>query len=176
MKTRYALPFSLLFLAAMPGCKDSREQMLTRKWQEVSIENEQMEQVIRDQKALTDTMGKGSSPEANEILYGTRNVDSLRASLDAEIEAYHTFQQTIINQTWFHFRDDSVLVVHSDEGLDSAKWYFEDDKTIVMDEMAMKGAGTKIRMQVMALSDTNLTLRFSQDQSASVINFRPAKQ
>jgi hypothetical protein len=55
------------------------------------------------------------------------------------------------------------------------KWYFDDDGNIIMDEMAHKGAGSKIKMELVKLEDTILQLRFNENGFSSLATFRPEK-
>lgn len=149
--------------------------MLTRKWQEVSIDNPTMQSAIDEQERFIDTLGAHTSPEDNQHLYGIRDLDSLKRELSGQVNAYHIEQQRIIDSTWFLFRKDGIVLLNSDEGVDSASWYLDEDKNLILDEMKLKGTGSTITMQILELTDTSLRLSFTQDNATSTVRFRPAK-
>lgn len=173
MKLSLLVIFPFVLLTA--SCKRSSEDMLTRKWQEVSIDNPTMQGAIDEQQHFIDTMGAHTSPDENEHLYGIRDLDSLKTELINQVNAYHVEQQRIIDNTWFLFRKDGIVLLNSDEGVDSASWYLDEDKNLILDEMKLKGTGSTISMQILELTDTSLKLSFTQDNATSTVRFKPVK-
>ena len=60
--------------------------------------------------------------------------------------------------------------------VDSTKWYFDDEGALILDEMKMKGAGSKLKMDVIQLEDNILKLRFTEDGLTSTVTFEPQKK
>lgn len=166
---------ALLLLAT--GCTQNNEKKIVGRWQQTSIHNPVMEEIVAEQQAFIDTLGKSTTPAQNDSLYGVQNIDSLREALRQEIKAFKEDQERAIQQTWFEFRKDGILLLKTEDMLDSAGWYLEDDgHTLVLDEMKLKGSGTQVRMEIVTLTDDALKLRFSQGQDTSTVTFKPAKQ
>lgn len=170
-KKKYFLPAGLLLLAT--ACTQDNQKKIIGRWQQESIKNPVMEQVILEQQSFIDTIGKSTTPEQNDSLYGTRNIDSLREVLKLEINTFKEDQDRAIKNTWFEFRKDGVLVLKTDDMVDSSSWYLEDEgKTLVLDEQKLKGSGSQVRMEIMTLSDDAMKLRFSQGQDTSTVTFK----
>lgn len=167
---RRHLAWTLLLLAA--SCKPGREDVLARKWQEVSIRNEQIAK-MEEQQAFLDTLGTHTTPAENIRLYGSSNIDSYKAVNQAFIDQYRSAQQEIVRNTWFDFRKDGVVYLHSGNGPDSAAWYFEEDGALVLDKLKLKGTGNNIRMEVLTLNDTSLKVRFELNHLTNEASFVP---
>jgi len=166
---------AVLLLAA--SCTQSNEQKITKRWQQESIRNPMMEQIIQEQQAFIDTLGANTTPAENDSLYGIRNIDSLKDALRQEIATFKKEQERVVKNTWFDFRKDGVLILNTDQIIDSASWYLEDDgHTLVLDEMKLKGSGDQVRMEVITLTNDKLQLKFMQGQDTSTVTFKPAKQ
>ena len=174
MSKRYSI--ILLLLLPMAACKPSREELITRKWQEVQVENMQIQEALKSQQNFMDTMGTHTTPEENLANYGVTNIDSFRNVLKMNMDSFNRLQQVVIDSTRFEFKKNSVVYLHSMDGVDSANWSFEDEHTLLLDELKLKGAGTQIRMEILSLSDTALRLKFNENNASSTAIFVPAKQ
>jgi len=164
----------LLFLPLLLfSCKWGKKNALIKTWQAVGIDNPQMDSFFAFNQACLDTMGKGHSPNQNKEIYGTGNIDSLRHSLQVQLDSARYIQLTAVKNTTFTFRDDSVAVTSFSGALDSSKWYFDEEGALVLDEMAEKGSGSKVVMNVVTLNDTVLRLKFAEGKSKSTVTFRP---
>lgn len=164
-----------VFIICATSCNDKKDK-LAKKWQAVSIDNPEMDKVIKEQEIFIDTFGKNTDAKANQELYGVTNVDSFRESLKTQIADYKAMQEHSLKTTWFHFRKDGVVVMNFSGQVDSTKWYFDDKNELMLDEMQMKGVGEKIRMVVQQLTDTSLKLQFNEDDISSTITFHPVKE
>lgn len=170
MKVRFAV-YALLLLTA--ACKPKREDLLTRKWQEVSLVNKQTD-MTKSQDAFIDTLGSHTTPADNIRLYGTVNIDSLKTAWRGSNEQAKIQQQQIVQHTWFDFRKDGVVYFQSRSGPDSAAWYFEEDGgLLVLDKQKLKGTGNILRMEVLSLSDTALRVRFNLNGLSNEASFVP---
>lgn len=163
----------LLFIAS---CEKKKEDKIAKKWQAVDLESPQMDQMIADQKHFLDTFGKNTTPQQNDSMYGTRNIDSMRASLSQQLDDFIGMQEHSVKNTWFQFRKDGIALMNFSGQTDSTKWYFDENGTLILDEQKLKGSGNKIKMDVVKLEDTVLKLRFTEDQMTSTVTFRPAEK
>ena len=162
----------LLFLS----CKDKKEQKLSGKWQEVAVINPQLDKAIHDQQIFADTVGSATTAEQNKALYGTDNIDTMRAALNKNLDSFRRAQLMAIKATRFDFRDNGILYINSNEGIDSSNWYLEEDGALILDRAKLKGSGTKKRMEVLELSDTLLKLGFTENYINSTAIFKPIKK
>lgn len=171
--TLYFLLPALIFGAE--ACKKSKKDLLSKKWQATSLSSPQMDRVIAEQEHFIDTFGINTDPGMYDSLYGTRNIDSLRISLQSQLKDYKAMQEHALKNTWFDFRKDGTVVMNFSGQSDSTKWYFDDKNELILDEMKLKGTGEKIRMIVEKLEDTALILQFNEGGMSSSITFHPVK-
>jgi hypothetical protein len=168
-----------IYIAALIGiasCKPDKDDLIIGLWQEVKIVNPQIDNAIEEQRMFLDTVGKQTDSAANLALYGMSNIDSFKKNLQTNIDSYKRAQGKAISETWFDFHTNGLVYLHSEEGLDSAKWYFEDDGALMLDEEKLKGTGSKIRMEVEALNDTAMQLHYSEQYLSSTAHFRRVKR
>lgn len=163
------LTFSVLFLS----CKQDKKSMIAKKWIAVSLENPQLDAVIKEQQTFLDTFGRNTTNEQNDSLYGVRNIDSMRQSLQAQLNDFKSMQEHSVKNTWFHFKHNGIVIMNFSGEADSTKWYFDDDGNLMLDEMELKGAGARLKMEVAALSDTVLKLKLNQEGATSTVTFHP---
>ncbi len=173
MKKTIVAILSVIFL--LTACKPGKEKMLTGKWQAVALDNPEVTQQLEESQRVMDTIGSHTTPEMNEKLYGKRNADTLRAMIRAQIDEARMMQQYFLDHTIFEFRKDKVAVLVFGGEPDSASWYFDEDGTLVLDDMKLKGTGDKTKMEVVSLTDSSLQLRYTENGSTSVASFRAVK-
>jgi hypothetical protein len=159
----------------MVACKPSKEELITRKWQATKVESAELEKQIADSRVFFDTVGKSTDAAANEQLYGARNMDSLRVLLKLQLDSFIDMQEQTVQNTWLHFLKDSLVVASFNTVPDTVKWYFDEDGNLMLDELEQKGAGSKIKMEVVKLEDTALHLRFNENGFSSLAVFRPSE-
>lgn len=170
MYKRYAaLLFALIGLAS---CKKTKEQMIARKWQEVSTENPQRDEMVRSQQAFLDTVGRNTTPEENEHIYGFRNIDSFRQLMQANLDSFKLLQQREIEQTQFEFKKEGIVYITTGRRVDSASWKFEEDGRLLLDEQKLKGAGSRLYIDVLELNDTGLKVKFTEGEASAIANFK----
>ena len=173
MKKLFLLaPFVVFFTA----CKETKEDKIIKKWQAVALESPMMDQMINEQASFLDTFGTHTTPQQNDSMYGTRNVDSMRESLRLQLNDFKGMQDHAVKNTWFHFMKDGKALMNFSGQPDSTHWYFDDEGGLILDEMKMKGTGNKIRMDVVKLEDTVLKLRFTEDGMTSTVTFHPTEK
>lgn len=160
---------------ALYSCKQKPEDIITRKWHAVDLSSPQMEQMIAEQQQFLDTFGKNSDAASNKLAYGVEDVDSMRRSLQLQLNDFKAMQDHAVKNTWFDIRKNGIAVMNFSGQVDSTNWYFDDEKNLVLDEMKLKGTGTKLIMEVVALADTAMKLRFTEDGVTSMVTFHPEK-
>lgn len=164
--------FATLLLGA---CKQSKEDMLTGKWQAVKLESQEFDRQLEENKHVMDTIGSHTTPEMNQQLYGESNTDTLKARISAHIDETRMMQQYFLDHTSFEFRKDKVAVLVFGGEPDSASWYFDEDGALVLDDMKLKGTGDKTKMELVSLTDSSLQLRYTENGITSVASFRAVK-
>lgn len=157
------------------SCKPKQERLIVNTWQAVNLENPQMDQMIKEQRQFIDTFGNNSD-EVNQMLYGVTNIDSYKQELTIQLAEFKKMQDESVKNTWFNFKKDGVAIMNFSGQLDSTNWYFEGDSVLILDEMKLKGAGNKIRMEIVSLNDKEMKLRFSEDGLTSIVTFRPKEK
>lgn len=168
-KTAFIFSCSLFFVA----CNPSKKDIITKKWQAVSVESDEVNQSIEQSKVFFDTVGKSTDAATNKALYGVENMDSMREVLKMQLEEFIENQKRTVKNTWLDFRKDSILIASFGTGPDTVKWYFDDEGNLMMDELAQKGTGSIIKMNVLKLEDTVLQLQFKENDFSSIATFRP---
>lgn len=171
-KITLSLCASILLLAA---CESKKEDIIQQKWQAIVLDNPDLQKIIDEQSAFLDTVGSHTTPEQNEEIYGMRNIDSAKQSLRRELEDYKAMQQHAVENTWFDFQKDGKMLMNFSGKIDSASWYFDEEGNLMIDEMKLKGAGSKIKMKVLTLQSDTLKLKFEEENMRSTVTFRPAK-
>lgn len=158
---------------AFYSCKQKPEDVIARKWHAVELSSPQMEQMISEQQQFLDTFGKHSDAASNKLAYGVEDVDSMRRSLQLQLNDFKAMQDHAVKNTWFDIRKNGIAVMNFSGQVDSTNWYFDDEKNLVLDEMKLKGTGTKLIMEVVSLTDTAMKLRFTEDGVTSTVTFHP---
>ena len=155
------------------SCKPSKEELITKKWQAIKVENAELEKQIAESRIFFDTVGKSTDAAANEQLYGARNMDSMRAVLKSQLEGFIAMQEQTVQNTWMHFFKDGKVATAFGNAPDTVKWYFDEEGNLMLDELEQKGVGSKIKMEVVKLEDTTLHLRFNENGFSSLAIFKP---
>ena len=175
MKYSLIVP-AILVCLTLPSCKESGGRKLIGEWQEVAVINPQLEEAIQEQQVFSDTVGSNTTAEQNKALYGTDNIDNMRASLKINLDSFRQAQYEAVKATRFDFREGGLLYIHSMDGVDSSDWYLDEDGALILDEAKLKGSGNKIRMEIAELSDTLLKLKFTEQYLTSTAVFKPVKK
>lgn len=156
----------------LTSCKPSKENMLLGKWKAIRMESAELDQQIADTRNYIDTVGKNSTPEENVQLYGVSNMDSMRSVMNDQLEMTLEEQKNTIDHTWIEFMKDGIVATDFGVGAaDTINWYLDDDGALMLDEMKMKGAGSKTKMDIIKLEKDSLQLRFSENGFTSTATF-----
>jgi|SRR5690606_26667944 len=165
----------ILFCGLLFGaCKPSKKDLITKKWQAISVESQEVQNSIEQSKIFFDTVGKTTDAATNMELYGVANMDSMREVLKKQLDDFVENQKETVKNTWLDFRKDSILIASFGTGPDTVKWYFDDEGNLIMDEMAQKGSGSILKMDILKLEDSVLQLQFKENDFSSIATFRPA--
>jgi hypothetical protein len=165
------LILTLLFFS----CKEDKRSTIVGTWRAVEFENSDIDSFFIKSKLFIDSMGGTQDPEINVRLYGTTNMDSLREVMRQQYDSAWAVQRRAVTNTVFKFRDDSVAVLSFNGGIDSGKWFFKNERTLMIDPSNKAEAAEKVEMEVLALSDTVLRLRLMEENSSSTVTFRPER-
>jgi len=168
------IAYLLLLSGILFSCKHDKKEMLVKTWHGVKLENPQMDSFFTESQMYLDTVGKGHDDASNMALYGVTNMDSLRHVMQQQLDSAKEMQMSAVKNTIFNFRKDSVVILTFSGNVDSSKWYFDTDGSLVLDELSPKQpGGDKVKMEVLALSDTVLKLKFAENGSSSTVTFHP---
>src|SRR5690606_26119063 len=103
------LCFVLLCPILLFSCKPSKEEIITKKWQAIRLENPDFEKQIADSRVFFDTVGKSTDAATNEVLYGVSNMDSMRAILKMQLDSFLSMQDQTVKNTWLHFMNNGTV-------------------------------------------------------------------
>ncbi len=152
------------------SCKHTKTDMVTGTWKGANFENPDMDDFFKESQHYIDTLGSSKDARTNWELYGVTNMDSLKKELQNQHDSAHAMQRNAVLKTIFNFKKDSVAVVSFNGSLDTSKWYLKGD-TLVMIEMTGPEQGMNTQMQILALSETEMKLKFEMDSSYSTVTF-----
>lgn len=159
----------------MASCKQSNNELITRKWQAVSVKSGMLDNQIKEERNFIDTIGTSTTPAQNLVLYGVRNMDSMRKLMHKNLDSTIASQEETIKDTWLLFDKNGTVVTHFGSEPDTVSWYFDDEGALMLDEMKHKGTGSKIKMNVLKLTDQELQLQFEENGFSSTASFIPMK-
>lgn len=157
------------------SCQPSKKDMLVRNWHAVNLYNPQLDDMLQKQQLFIDTVGKSTSPAANDSIYGFHNMDSIKVVLQKQLDSFKLMQQQTLENTYFNFKRNGQAILTFGGYTDTTKWYFDDEGALMLDELKEKGAGTSFKMIVQHLSDTALKLKFIEKDVSSIVTFHPVK-
>lgn len=157
------------------SCQPSKKDMLVRNWHAVNLYNPELDDMLQKQQLFIDTVGKSTSPAANDSIYGFHNMDSIKVVLQKQLDSFKLMQQQTLENTYFNFKRNGQAILTFGGYTDTTKWYFDDEGALMLDELKEKGAGTSFKMIVQHLSDTALKLKFIEKDVSSIVTFHPVK-
>lgn len=163
-------------ILTLSSCKQDKKDVIAKKWRASKLDNAQMEQMVKEQSDFIDTFGMHTDAATNQDLYGVRNVDSVRTVMKQQLTEYKAMQESAVKNTWFDFRKNGKVILNFSGHTDSANWELEKDGTLVIDEKKLKGTGNVLKMEVLALSEDTLKLRFNEEGMTSTVTFLPDKK
>jgi len=166
----YVLLCSLV-LTSILGCnKSSRD--LSGKWKAVQLENPTLDSFFNESKIYIDSMGSNNNDATNLELYGTTNVDSLRALMREKLKASMDAQENAVNNAYFDLRKDSMAYIEFVGAKDTSIWYLENDSTLVFIEQIGQDKGMATKMNIAAFNEHELVLLLQKESSISKVTFQ----
>ena len=81
-------------------------------------------------------------------------------------------REQAIPNSYFLFRPDSIVLLSFNGSLDSNWYYRENDSLITVGNIEKKQAGTLFEWNIIALTDTGMRLRITENSSISTFTFR----
>ncbi len=172
MRIKFSL-WILFMITGILACQDKTEKVLIGTWKAQVLENEAMDQILEEQLHFLDTFGRSTTAAQNLEIYGSANVDSIRASLSQTLAEMKAKQEELVRNTWFQFRKDGVALLNFGQQPDSVHWYINEEQQLVLDEMSLKGSGSKIYMNILELNEQELRLEFTENGLTSTVVFLP---
>jgi len=167
--------FLLLTTIVLFSCKTNKQKTLTGTWHAISLESKEMDSVLTQGQLFIDTVGKNTNAAADIQLYGTVNMDSLKHVLQSQLDSVKLMQAEAVKGTVFQFRKDSVAILTFSGKTDSMKWHLDTDTSITLSPLGGIGSIEEIRMEIIAVSDTAMRLRFRESGATSIVTFHPEK-
>lgn len=169
---RNTFGFLFIIISLFSSCKPAKEKMLLGKWVAIKMESPQLDKEVKDTQVFIDTVGTSTSPDQNFELYGVRNMDSLRDFMKVQMETTLNDQKRMIDNTWLEFmKKDIVATNFGAPQPDTINWYLDEEGSLILDEMKMKGTGDKITMEIAKLVTDTLQLRFNENGYSSTATF-----
>lgn len=144
------------------ACQPNKEQTLLGKWKTESFKNTAMDAEIEKLKITMDTLTE------NNELARTMGLDSVKLMMQNMLDAFIENNEVMKDNMFLEFRKDKVCYLTSPEGVDSAKWYFEDNY-IVIDEPELKKMGEVLRFEILKLEKNNLHIRMVDQGDTSLV-------
>ncbi len=172
---KVAVTSLLLVSLFICSCKHSKQEMILGEWRGVNFENPEMDSFFNKSQQYIDTIGKNGNPATNLELYGATNMDSIRNILQQEHDSTKMLQLNAVKNTVFTFMKDSIVVISFDGRMDTSKWRFENEHSLVMEELTGNSKGSKTTMDIVSLTDKELTLKFIQENTYSTVTFNKGK-
>lgn len=169
--------FVVALLVLLAACGRSKQKLLMGTWHVVKMENPEIDSFFINSQRYIDTMGSTNDPVVNMALYGSTNMDSVRANMQHQFDSARQLQTDLVHHTVFSFYTDSLAVVSFGGAPDTSKWHINKEGKLIMQKIE-EGAVPEIqKIDIVSLSDTELVLKFKQDPSTySVVTFHPEKK
>src|SRR5690606_2661880 len=95
MRIKFSL-WILFMITGILACQDKTEKVLIGTWKAQVLENEAMDQILEEQLHFLDTFGRSTTAAQNLEIYGSANVDSIRASLSQTLAEMKAKQEELV--------------------------------------------------------------------------------
>jgi hypothetical protein len=159
----------------LTSCKRHKKDMIIGQWQAFHLQNAQMDSEMLTGQKFIDTVGTHTDAATNMQLYGVANMDSMRHIMQQQMDSMKIIQEEAIKNTVFNFRKDGMAILTFSGRTDSAKWHYDEEGNAIVLDIMQGQDDTKLDMEVAALSDTLLKLKFVENGSASTVTFHPKR-
>jgi len=149
--------------------------MLIGNWHAVRLFDPELDEMVQKQQQFIDTVGKSTTPAANDALYGFHNMDSIKIVLQKQLDSFKVIQKQNLDNTYFNFKKNGQAILTFNGSSATTKWYFDDQGTLMLDELKEEGVRVSVKMIVQHLSDTDLKIKLVEKDVSSVVTFHPVK-
>ncbi len=180
---------SLVLLMLLFSCKQDTKKLLSGKWHVVAFENNLqkligkwnavhltnpgMDSTAKLNQIYIDTLGKNNNAATNIQLYGTANMDSLKALLQVQFDSARKMRDYGVKSTSFYFGENGLAILSFQGNIDSSAWYIDSLGFLILDDLNSATKGEKVRMEIVSVSDTAMQLKFRDNGEYSVVTFHP---
>jgi hypothetical protein len=130
-----------------------------------------MDSVLIQGQQFIDTVGTNTAAEQNLLLYGSENIDSVKKTLQIQLDSIKIMKNAALESTVFTFRTDSVAYLSFSGRTDSMKWYKDTDSTILLTPLGLTGTLDEIKMTIIQLNEKQLKLKFMENGASSIVTF-----
>lgn len=161
---------SVLFSVFFVSCKNNQQELLSKKWKSVHLENNKMNEEINSMKIYIDTLGENDPDLRKQI-----NVDSLKSILNIQLENAVREQQMSLDNTMMDFKENGVVYTTSIQGVDSAMYHIDEDNHIVIEEQKLKGYGETMKFEILTLNSDTLLIKMIDYGDTSIVTMIPIK-
>ena len=175
MKKTFVYVMAVPVLLTACQMKRNKKDMIVGQWQASRLENAQMDSGLILGQKFIDTVGKNSDAATNFKVYGTSNMDSLRHVMQQQLDSMKIAQDEAIKNTIFNFRKDGMAILTFSGRTDSAKWHYDQEGNSIVLDITQGQDNTKLNMDVAAISDTVLKLKFVENGASSTVTFHPKR-
>lgn len=151
----------------LTACKDSKTDLLCKKWKTVALQNTKMEQEMKFMEQYVDTIGQ-NDPE----LRSSVNLDSAKMLIKEEMQRSVLEQKQAIENTLMEFKTNGIAYTTSIDGVDSAMFSIENN-FIKIDEAKLKGVGETMTFEILSLSKDTLKMQLVDYGDTSVVVMIP---
>ena len=148
--------------------------MLVGTWRGTKLENTNIDSFFIKSQHVIDTLGKYNDPDKNYELYGTSNMDSVRRTLQIQHDSALFIQNQRVTKTVFSFTHDKYAYITFDDHTttDTAHWTFDDEGSLLLEDISAGGSRAVKRMQILQLTDSVMRLQIWANDDSSKITFQ----
>ena len=177
MKAR-CIPLLLLSVLWLAACQHGKNELILGTWKGIKLENTTIDSFFIKSQQVIDTLGTHNDPDHNFEIYGTSNMDSVRHAMQLQHDSAFVIQSNRIKTTIFQFTKDKVAyhTFNANMDTDTAKWNFDDEGALILEDRNTGGNKAMKRMVIMALTDTIMVLKVWSNNDSSKITFRHEKE
>lgn len=157
MKKLFFIP---VLVCSILACRNNKKDLIVGTWHSVKIENRDVDSFFVRSKIYIDTVGRSNDAATNMELYGVENMDSMRRMLQLQYDSVRAIQAEADTQTVLELSADSMATLRFPDRAETGKWYYKDERTLVLKDTNENGEAETTEIGVELLDETTLKLRF----------------
>ncbi|MBK7763353.1 MAG: hypothetical protein IPI46_08255 [Bacteroidetes bacterium] len=158
---------AILFISGLLSCSAPEKNLIRQKWKTIALNNPKMEAEFLKMQQYIDTVGT-----LDKFLADTVNIDSLKMSLQTELNQMKESVRISRDNTLMEFKSNGVVYMTSIDGTDSAMYELE-KRTIKIDEAKLKGYGESMTFEILKITTDSLRLRLIDYGDTSEVTMVP---